>query len=361
MRGLTAAQARWRTQVRRAAAMRLAALAFAAAAITSAAPARADVKGLYDPADLEKEAPRLRSAVTRIYEGGVKPFLTPDERTKLGDFDLRFPLPSANDAPLDFYADQDRGKPIVVMPVLSLRLLEDMATAYAWLHRKGMSLGTLELYFSMLRHKPRANFPGGRYPPILATLGIPADALDDKLVDANSLAFRNQAFAFILVHELGHILYRHKGYAEISKAEARADEVASDRFALDVLSRTQTPPLGALFFFQAQLYNLPHRGEFPDRRAWEQYLLKSSTHPLTVDRIAAMADYIDGPLARGRVKEAALWRSITADLRKIVREMEDESLQRCMAQVAATADLSLLKPRRDVPWLQYVRLCQARR
>jgi len=338
---------------------RLAALGVLVAA--AAAPAHGDVTGLYDPADLEKQAPRLRTAVTRIYDVGVKPFLTPDERKKLGEFDLRFPLPSGNDAPLDFYADQDGGKPIVVMPVVSLRLLEDMATAYAWLHRKGMSLGAIELYFSMLRHKPRANFPSGRYPPILATLGIPDDALDDKLVDENALAFRNQAFAFILVHELGHVLYRHRGYAEITKAEARADEAASDRFALDVLSRTQTPPLGALFFFQAQLYNLPHRGEFPDRRAWEQYLLKSSTHPLTVDRISAMADYIDGPLARGRVKETALWRSIAVDLRKIVRTMEDESLQRCMAQVAATADLSLLRPRRDAPWLQYVRLCQTRR
>jgi hypothetical protein len=348
-------------QARGAATAGIAALMFAVAAAAASAPVSADVAGLYDPADLEKEAPRLRTAVTRIYDRGVKPFLTADERTRLGEFSLRFPMPAPQDAPMDFYAAQDDGKPVVVMPVLSLRLVEDMATAYAWLHRKGMSLGTIELYFSMLRHKPRADFPGGRYPPLLATLGIPANAFDDKLVDENSLAFRNQAFAFIMVHELGHILYRHKGYDEISKAEARADEVASDRFALDVLSRTQTPPLGALFFFQAQLYSLPHRGEFPSRQAWEQYLLKSSTHPLTVDRILAMANYIDGPLARGRVKETALWRSIAADLRKMVPTMADETLQRCMAQVAARAELALLKPRADVPWLDYVRLCQTKR
>jgi hypothetical protein len=40
--------------------------------------------------------------------------------------------------------------------------------------------------------------------------------------------------------------------------------------------------------------------------------------------------------------------------------MEDVELQRCMARVAATADLSILKPRRDIARDEYERLCGKR-
>ena len=161
----------------------------------------------------------------------------------------------------------------------------------------------------------------------------------------------------MLVHELGHILHKHKGYDVVTKAQARADEAEADRFALDVLARTQTAPLGAILFFQAQIYSQPHRGEFADRQAWQQYLLATSTHPLTVDRIAAMSDYIEGPLAHGRVNEAAIWLSIAVKLRAMIRIMKDEPLQRCTARVAAAADLSILKPRKDIPREEFERLC----
>ena len=37
--------------------------------------------------------------------------------------------------------------------------------------------------------------------------------------------------------------------------------------------------------------------------------------------------------------------------------MEDEPLQRCTARVAAAADLSILKPRKDVPRDEFARIC----
>jgi hypothetical protein len=94
-----------------------------------------------------------------------------------------------------------------------------------------------------------------------------------------------------------------------------------------------------------------------DRKAWEQYLLTKSTHPLTTDRIAAMADHLEGPLARGRGKEKAISLSIALQLRQIIRTMENVPLQRCTARVAATADLSILKPRRDIARDDYERIC----
>jgi Peptidase family M48 len=326
-------------------------------ACSAVAPCSADVSSMYPRSELDNAAPRLTAAVTKIYDLGVKPHLTPDELSRLRDFGFHFPLPSPSDEVLNFYANDAGSKPIVVMPILSLKVVEDMATAYAWLYQNGMSLGTIDLYFAMLRHKRKVDLPEGKYPPLLATLGIPTNALEDPKIDQLSLSFRNQAFAFVLVHELGHILHKHKGYDVITKAQARADEAEADRFALDVLARTQTAPLGAILFFQAQVYSHPHRGEFVDRQTWQQYLLTASTHPLTVDRIAAMGDYIEGPLVRGRVKETSVWSSIVVKLRAMIRVMEDEPLQRCMARVAAAAVLSVLKPRKHIPREEFERIC----
>jgi hypothetical protein len=48
----------------------------------------------------------------------------------------------------------------VFMPVLSLLFLEDLATAFAWLHHHDDSLETIEGYVTLLRSKKAADFPG---------------------------------------------------------------------------------------------------------------------------------------------------------------------------------------------------------
>jgi hypothetical protein len=70
-----------------------------------------------------------------------------------------------------------------------------------------------------------------------------------------------------------------------------------------------------------------------------------------------MGDYIEGPLVRGRVKETSVWSSIVVKLRAMIRVMEDEPLQRCMARVAAAAVLSVLKPRKHIPREEFERIC----
>ena len=109
--------------------MRIAALSAVLIGCVAATPCTADVLGMYPRAELEKAAPRLSAAVTKIYELGVKPYLTPAEKSKLSDFQFGFPLPSPSDEVLNFYAYDTGSKPIVVMPILSLKIVEDMAPA----------------------------------------------------------------------------------------------------------------------------------------------------------------------------------------------------------------------------------------
>lgn len=317
-------------------------------------PVRAfDVSQIYSRAELTADAKRLQTATRKIYQLGIVPTLTTKEKHGLGPVEFKFPMPRPGDDLLNFYAYRDEnGRSIVVMPILSLKALEDLTTAYAWLQVKGLRHSTIDLYFAMQRYRSAKDFPGGKYPPILPALGIPKDGYKHKGVDTLSLSLRNEAIAFILVHELGHALFRHKGYRDITKAQARADEVQSDRFALDVLARSATPPLGAVLFFQAQIYLFDHRGQFATDEAWNDYLMTVATHPMSVDRISAMADHISGPLARKRGREAPIWVGIGEQLRRVADILREPVLQRCIAKVAAEAPLSALKAKaNDDRWL----------
>jgi hypothetical protein len=318
--------------------------------IGGASSPAAELSEMYTRAALEKDAKRLEAAVRKIYELGIKPTLTKAERDQLGDVTFHFPMPKPDDDPLNFYAFRSEdGTAVVVMPVLSLKALEDMTTAYAWVQVKGFRHSTIDLYYAMLRHRPPAKFPDGRYIDVLTALGIPETAYQEPGVDKLSLSLRNEAFAFILTHELGHVLFRHKGYNQITKAQARADEAQSDRFALDVLARSATPPLGAVFYFQAQVYRFQHRGEFASAAAWDDYLMTVATHPMTVERIKAMADHISGPLAQSRGREKVVWMGIGLQLGQVAQFLRDPDLQRCIARVAAEAPFEVLKPAKSDP------------
>lgn len=319
----------------------------------------AELSDMYPRSALEADAQRLQTAVRKIYTLGLVPTLTAAERNELGEVTFHFPMPEAGDDPLNFYAYRgEDGKAHVVMPVLSLKAVEDMTTAYAWVQVKGLRHSTIDLYYAMLRHRPAAKFPGGRYRDVLSALSIPPKAHEQPGVDTLSLSLRNEAIAFILTHELGHVLFRHKGYGEITKAQARADEVQSDRFALDVLARSATPPLGAVFYFQAQVYRFRHRGEFDSAEAWDDYLMTVSTHPMTVTRLQAMADHIAGPLAEARGAERGVWVGIGRQLGKVAGILRDPDLQKCIAKVAAEAPFDVLKPGTTDPNWAMEQMCR---
>jgi hypothetical protein len=321
---------------------------------TGANPASAQI---YSEADLRGDAARLRSAVHRIYSIGIKPSLSEEEERALGDFEFNFPMPKAGDDILNFESTTD-GR-FVVMPLMSLKALEDLTTAYAWLNVNRMSLSTIDLYFAMLRYRDPSAFPGGKHPRVLEALGVPKDAYKtSKKVDDLSLRLRNEAFAFIIAHELGHIRFHHRPVEEISAEQAQADEIEADRFALDIFGRTSTGVLGPILYFQAQAYRLVHRHEFDSDEQWQDYVKSEMTHPVSTRRIKQMAAFIEGPLIRSRPTEAAIWRDVARLLNGITPTLEDIELGRCIVQVARTADPAVLKPRRGLEADEIMKRCR---
>ena len=211
---------------------------------------------------------------------------------------------------------------------------------------------TIDEYVTMLKYKKPSDFPNGRYPSPLEALQIPKNALENKQVDELSLRFRNTAYAFILLHELGHILYEHKGYDGISRQQARQHEEMADQFALDVLERTKTIPMGAVLFFQAQAYFMPNKGQLmaegviKTEADWQDYLNQNITHPLTTQRLNKMAVYLNQASRRNTYgKDSQFVQYLSQQLIKISDILAIEDLQGCMAVVAFRSDLSNLAPR----------------
>ena len=309
----------------------------------------------YSSAKLKHEKQRFSRRINELYIKGIEPFLSAEQKRTFAKVQFEFPLRGVHAKdPSEFYSYRRGNRAFVVLPVLSLIFLEDLATAYAWLWANNYRLETIDEYITMLKYKSPKDFPGGRYPNPLQALQIPKNALKNRQVDDLSLRFRNTAYAFILLHELGHVLYQHRGYQDTPHAQSRQDELDADHFAFDVLRETATIPMGAILYFQAQAYFMPNKGQLiaegriKSERDWQTYLNQHMTHPLTSKRLEAMALHMSTTgrhLASSSERETLQY--IASRLISISDILQDSDLQACMAVVAARANPAILAPRRS--------------
>jgi hypothetical protein len=320
------------------------------------APAAAgDLSGLYPIGTLTREKPRLEGRIKELLARGFWPSLTPEERARLHRVELTFPLVGGDGGPLEFSAGYDPRTNTypVTLPILSLLSLEDLCTAYAWLQVKNYPLETMDDYVALLKHRKPEDFPAKRYPPPLEALRVPPGDLKDPRVDELSLRLRNTAYAFILGHELGHVYYRHKGYGpDVPREQARANEEAADGFALELLRRTATIPMGAMLYFQTAVHIEPNRWDFRSEREWEAWQAKTATHPLTSRRLRLLAEELNrraADFARGQPNRQAATetvRYIAARIAKISGILEDQDLHLAAAKRARELSPAALAPSR---------------
>jgi hypothetical protein len=291
--------------------------------LAGASATRADSNGLYDTPTLQAWHARYSRSMERILVEGILPRLSEKERRVLTGITLDLPL--RDDVLINFYAEERT----VVLPVSALKLLDDLSIAYAWLWANNYQLEPVEEYVAMLKHKKAGDFPGGRYPDPLAALKIPPTALDDGRVNGLSLRLFNSARAFVLAHELAHIYYRHSG-------RSIANEEEADRFAMDIMRRTSTVPMGVVLFFQATAL-------------WFQD--GPSTHPLNGQRLRVLARRLDGMAGdfaqpgRGAADDTERIRFIGRGLERVADYLDDTDMQRCVADSASKASPAILRPR----------------
>jgi peptidase M48-like protein len=325
--------------------------ALLAAALTlvgaSQAPAR-DLGSLYDEQTLQSWQSRYQTGVLRNYSQIILPQLSNEERRALAGVQFAFPLRGPDGDPFAFYATHP--PPTVNLPVLSLKFFDDFSVALAWLSRKGYGLDTAYDYLAMLKYADASEF-GERYPPPLEALQIPGNALADE--DVANLAGKifDSAIGFVMLHELGHIRFRHRGNGpEVPSDVSRANEEAADRFALEVMRRTESQPTGMAFLFLAFAYGTQNRGDFASAADYQR-ALQSATHPLTEARMQALADELRNaaddfasnepdPVA-GR--KAILY--IADQLSLVTQILGDTDMQQLIDRIGRTTTLAMLAPR----------------
>lgn len=277
----------------------------------------ADFSRLYDKPTLDYWGGRYSRSTTKILDEVIWPALLSDEKRRLGRKPLlEFPLWAEGEArqhALAFYVPADRDS--IVLPVFSLKFLDDLCTAYGWLQVKGYSLETVSEYTAILKHG--APPPEGLSPPLQA-LGIPEKALDDPRVNELALGHFVTARAFILLHETGHLLYGHNAR---TPAESVRNEQQADRLAATVMQRTALPPLGIMVFFLADA----HWSGFPASGR--------DTHPLSGERVRALAGSLDNP-------------SLAEQLRAFGKLLDDPEIRAGFVATGKVGDLRALAPRR---------------
>jgi hypothetical protein len=309
----------------------------------SASRGQTEVIGIYDAHKLQSERPRLETRTKELWHAIYEKLLSDKEKIALKEAQLRFRPISSDGSDLNFISDSQMR--IVELPIHSLLLLEDTCTAYAWLQRNNYSAITINEYASMLKYRRSRTFPGGEIPPPLKALGIPDDALSDQEVSTMSLRFRNSAFAFVLAHEMGHILYQHRGNRAVAPDVSQAHEREADEFALEVLKRDHQIPMGAILFFQMTAFIAsPQRFDYRTAEEWEK-AMQDATHPVTSDRVSGIAELLRKKSAEyGGNRELA--RDVAEKLATIAREMDDKDWQLYFQRIGERAPITALAPRK---------------
>jgi hypothetical protein len=246
-----------------------------------------NVSRLYSQEKLQADAARWSGQIQGEYHDTILPRLTDQERNALNAVKIAVPLAGPNGDPFSFYTDN---KDTIYLPALSLRFFSDLCTANAWLNANGYDGTAVRNYVGLLFHQavlsPRAPFP-----PVFHTLGVPDNARDESAVSNRVDRNFGNTIVFLLAHELGHRLKKHRTDLR-DLAEKRKQEVEADAFAIEMMRRIGQVPVGIEFWFDVEYSGHVAPRRFDTEVEWEKYLA-ALDHPVTMERLEALAAAIE--------------------------------------------------------------------
>lgn len=325
--------------------MRLLIGIFLLAALLTQAQA-ANLSNLYSTDYLQERHDRYEPALRGNFNRLVLGSLTAQERAKIGQVRLELPLRAPGEAagdPMTYYA---KGHSVVI-PIQSVKFLDDLSLAWGYAWAKGVSLENVTDYIAMLKYqKP----PVGGFPPPLKALGIPGDIWkQDAKIDDVSQKILKSAVVWIMAHEVAHLLYKHPGYGPtVSAQQAQANEAEADRFANEIMRRIGVAPGGMATFFVAMAHWSANRGDFASDAMWQEFLSTESTHPFTASRMKALAadlrtnpaDFsVEASDTQTGIKNVLF---IASQIDQVANILEDLQVQRSIAAKAKATSLASL-------------------
>ncbi len=290
-----------------------------------------DYSQLYSKTTLQNASRTYAKNLRGVWKEDLLGRLTVAEQQAAANIRLELPLVGRNKHPFDYYANPSARR--VTIPILSVKFFDDIAIAVAWMERKGCETLAVSDYVGMIRYQDPTGLPGGRFPPLLKALAVPANALEDAFVNDVSGKILKSGIYFLMAHELAHVLYRHRGYRSITADKAQEQEKQADAFALSVMRRISVAPIGISFFFLAVSRFELAPGDFETWAAYESYLRERATHPLTSARLLAIAQGIRSNVdsfTRGQARPAH-WRqrifAVADDIEGIGNILDDRAIR----------------------------------
>lgn len=295
---------------------------------------------LYDEAELAPWQPRYERGWLGNDKDVFRPRMSGEAQARLSKLRYHPVLVVPDAEPFGFYARGDE----VVASTASLKFLDDLAVATAWLQHNGYTTQTVVDYMLMLRYWPRAA-NADRPPKPLDALCIPTNALNDPRVDSLANRIFNGNVVFILLHEYGHVRFGHRGNRAVSAEVSRANEEAADGFALDLLARVNEAPLGLSFLFTAMANFYENRADFGSDAEYQAALL-ARTHPLSEQRLQAVARHIAASGAGFVGNSRVVAHGVSLEISVVAKILGDTELQRLTASIGRTVTPADLAPRR---------------
>jgi len=308
-----------------------------------------EIDSPYDAATLAYWKTRYEPNIRANLDSVIAPVLMAGERARLASYVLELPL-TGRDEPFSYYTTTGAGPRAISLSVASIKFMDDVALAAAWLVRHGYSTETIAYYSAVLKCRLPDDFPGRHYPLPLAALGIPGDALRDPVVDDVAQKILKGAITFVLAHEVGHAVLGHPASGSARLSQVR--ESQADSFAIAVFRRVGVPPAGLETFFLAATHMALNRGDFLSDAAWTRYVEQDATHPLTGRRLRMLASAMRASPAdftrRERDPAAALnnLRYMADQLDGLAPLLDDPLLQRHTTLIGSQIPLAELAPRR---------------
>lgn len=313
-----------------------------------------DVSSMYAEEVLRSWKKRYPSNVSWNLENIIKPVLTSQEREALQEVQLDYPLIGQVGDPFEYYVKVGKKRSIVI-PIFSVKFLDDLSTATAWLALNGHTIKTLPEYVAMLKYREANKFPTGRYPPPLKALHIPDNALDNPLVDELAQKLLKSTVVYLLCRQLGFIYLAgpsvHMKGLKGSWRERMHLAIESDTFALELTRRMGIPPLGLILYLSAQTYWTPNRSDFSDEEAYLKYRYSAPEYALFPEILYQIADSMDWgkeDYARGQLDKRTGALKIEWGAREIFRLidiLELESIQEKIKRAAQKRKVEDLRPR----------------
>jgi len=307
----------------------------------------ADAFDVYEWETLQQADKIYSKNIRLIWEEDLLGRLTVKERQAAGNVKLNVPLRGVHNSLFDYYSSPRTRE--ITIPILSVKFFDDLAIAAAWLNRQECALDPVSDYVGMLRYQGSSLSSDGRFPPPQQALGIPQRALDDAIVNDVSGKALKSAIYFLMAHELGHVIFQHKPYDMIDGQEAQAQEMQADDFALNIMRRISVPPVGMVLFFMMCSRFEPAPGDFPNLQEYENFVRRTSTHPLTSRRLIAISRGIRSNVdafCRGQ-KDPTLWQAriikIADDIEAIGNGLDDRQIRELQKYRSETVKLSDLR------------------